>query len=126
MTHPRFPPPPRRLPAPAPPPRRCWPLPDSSCPARLRFARLTYVLPSLRFLSLPPLLRCWLCPCSLKPLTTAGIPRHPRSTAATVVAPVAVAAAVTAAVAARYLPPPSRFALPIASLWLGDSGWLLA
>ena len=73
MTHPRFPPPPRRLPAPAPPPRRCWSSPGSSCPTRLRFARRTYVLPPSRFLSLPPLPRCWLRPRSLKPLTTAGI-----------------------------------------------------
>ena len=73
MTHPRFPPPPRRLPAPAPPPRRCWSSPGSSCPTRLRFDRRTYVLPSFRFLSLPPLPRCWLRPRSLKPLTTAGI-----------------------------------------------------
>jgi len=74
VTHPRFPPPPRRLPAPAPPPRRCWSSPGSSCPTRLRFARRTYVLPSFRFLSLPPPLpRCWLRPRSLKPLTTAGI-----------------------------------------------------
>ena len=73
MTHPRFPPPPRRSPAPARPPRRCWPSPGSSCPTRLRFDRRTCVLPSFRFRSLPPLLRRWLCPCSLKPLTTAGI-----------------------------------------------------
>ena len=102
MTHPRFPPPPRRLPTPAPPPRRCWSSPGSSCPSRLLFARRTCgVLPSFRFLSLPPLLRCCCRPCSLAPLTTAGtVALVSRLTAAAVTILVAVASAV----AAYYLP----------------------
>ena len=43
VTHPRLPPPPRRLPAPAPLPRHPWLIPAGAPPPRRRLARCTYV-----------------------------------------------------------------------------------